>query len=201
MRKSEEQQSQQTTNNKQQTYYNITMDSKIQESNAPYSLLRSSEEEPVQAQPLCGDGSWYPGARRTFLATGGDPPQDTVLVKTAGNALQAVPRTIVEEAGPLVSVSVPPNVTPGTMIYVTIPDGRMMEVTVPEGAFPGHTFVVRTPPLEHSLEILTAVPMGDNNNNNNNPQPSQVHNDLHLRVVEMMTQNETSTQQQAESKY
>ena len=95
----------------------------------------------------------FPGNRRTILPLAGGPPPDTVLVKTAGNALQAVPRSIMQQQDRLVAVRVPENVNPGDMIYVQYthggdPQQQLMQATIPAGALPGHTFFVQVPDVQ-----------------------------------------------------
>jgi hypothetical protein len=76
---------------------------------------------------------------------------DAVLVKTGGNALQAVPRSILEEGADdtLVAVVAPANVVPGDILFIFPPDGtnRLIAVVIPEGVYMGHTFFVDIPRL------------------------------------------------------
>jgi hypothetical protein len=78
------------------------------------------------------------------LPTG--PPPDSVLIRTGGNALQAVSRRALEQKG-LMAVSVPEGLNPGDNLLVRSPDGsgRVISAVVPEGALPGHTFLVQMP--------------------------------------------------------
>lgn len=105
---------------------------------------------PLIDQPIVVDqtrSSWsdFPGRRRTHYA-GGPPSSDKLLVKTGGNALQAVPRSTLAEN--LIAVAVPECLQAGDPLLVQAPDGRVLETAVPEGTFPGHTFLVRVPPPE-----------------------------------------------------
>jgi hypothetical protein len=90
----------------------------------------------------------FPGNRRTVVLPPGPPP-NMVLVKTGGNALQAVPQMVFEQKQPehLVAVTVPENVSPGRTIYVQHGprNENLLQATIPAGALPGHTFFVRVP--------------------------------------------------------
>lgn len=127
------------------------MNSKETQSTAAYAVLGTSDGYSSTVSARCGDASWYPGTRRV-PSRGCGPPLDTVLVKTGGNALQAVPRSIFEKNidGNLLAVIAPANVVPGDTIFITPPDGtgRMIAAVVPQGIYPGHTFFVDIPRLE-----------------------------------------------------
>ena len=112
------------------------MDDKKYDHIGNYTLLETNENSSR------GDSSWYPGMRRNPLD--GAPPANTMLMKTGGNALQAVPQP--EE--PVMAVTVPEGITAGTLIHVMAPDGRTIAATVPPDCFPGHTFFVQLPPKE-----------------------------------------------------
>jgi hypothetical protein len=91
--------------------------------------------------------STYPAMKRPTdenLPKG--PPADKVLIRTGGNALQAVSREALEQNG-LMAVSVPESLVPGDNLLVRAPDGsdRVVSVVVPKGALPGHSFLVRMP--------------------------------------------------------
>jgi hypothetical protein len=81
-----------------------------------------------------------------------------VLVKTAGNALRAVPRqdllmqnnnnnnnSPAEATTVVLSVVVPPNMKSGDALHVQAPDGRIIAVTIPPGIYPGQSFMVKVP--------------------------------------------------------
>ena len=139
------------------------MESQLKSSTAEYTLLNNT----VEGRWIADNNPYrsrysYPGNRRRVAA--GDPPLDSVLIKTGGNALQAAPRSVVERsnnnAQNLMSVSVPHNMSPGNQLLVATPDGtnRVIEATIPPGTFPGHTFLVEIPPIEGTLAVATGVP-------------------------------------------
>jgi hypothetical protein len=111
----------------------------------------------------------FPGNRRVLSLRG--PPPNTVLVKTGGNALQAVPQTVLEPLHErrLVAVTVPENVSPGSTIYVqyyrrgtTTTDNsasslELLEATVPARALPGHTFFVKIPDTQENPGPIAAT--------------------------------------------
>jgi hypothetical protein len=73
-------------------------------------LSTSDEEEQVQRYPKSSTfgGLLYPGDRRA--AKIGSPPSGSILVKTAGNALQAVDRQAVspqQQEHPIVAMGIP----------------------------------------------------------------------------------------------
>lgn len=113
--------------------------------------------DPIDDKPKA---SWsaFPGSRRSAPPSVGPSP-DKMLIKTGGNALQAVSRQTLESSDDLVAVSVPESgVNPGDMLYVAAPDGRMVEAVVPPGILPGHTFLVRLPPQDSvPLESLPTL--------------------------------------------
>jgi len=128
-------------------------------SEADYAAL---EAEPLMGQPIAvpsasNDRNNFPGNRRNVLPCAAGPPVGSVFVKTAGNALQAVPRSVLQQQDQLVAVTVPENMKPGDVIYVqhnNINHGQqnqeqyesqLMQATIPAGALPGHTFFVQVP--------------------------------------------------------
>ena len=113
------------------------------------------------------DRSVYPAERRQILPPTDDT--DIVFIKTAGDALQAVPQSSVDQ-GNLIPVHVPWNHQGGDEIYVRTPVGSVVSAIIPEGCFPGHAFFVRVPddattaaevvmgtPVERSLESSLPV--------------------------------------------
>jgi hypothetical protein len=112
------------------------------ESKTNYELLSTVEGKPVSRDIL----NSFPGNRRFIPGTQGPPP-DMVLIKTGGNALQAVHRRDIEEKN-MMAVSVPEGVRPGDEILVRTVDGsgRILSSIVPTGALPGHTFLIQMPP-------------------------------------------------------
>lgn len=116
-----------------------------------YAVLGTSDAYPSKVSVLCGDASWYPGNRRMPSREIG-PPLDTVLVKTGGNALKAVPRSVFEKNidDNLMAVTAPANIVPGDTLYIAPPDGtgRTIAAVVPEGIYSGHTFFVNITRLE-----------------------------------------------------
>ena len=111
----------------------------------------------------------YPGNRRvpSHMAS---PPPGNVLIRTAGNALQAIPATILEEkqqqqqqSSQLIEVQVPPNTGPGDTIHVRSPyttsnEEVLIAATIPDGVYPGQTFYVQCPTNTSSNPVeLTTV--------------------------------------------
>lgn len=125
----------------------------IMESNTPYTLLPTAEGTLVT-----DDWRQYPGNRRVPLVHPG-PPSGMVLIKTAGNALQAVSKQVLEQQN-LLAVSVPENMNPGDPLLVTDGNGRVIHAIIPEGAFAGNTFMVQMPEMDHAIQA-TAVPIDD----------------------------------------
>jgi len=87
-------------------------------------------------------------ARRTPPPPASGPPETALLIKTAGNALQAVSRTILDEDN-LMAVTVPEGLGPGDNLYVVVPgtkiESRTIQAVVPPDAYAGHVFLVRIP--------------------------------------------------------
>jgi hypothetical protein len=109
------------------------------------------------------DEDWksYPGHRhsdRVWDVMASGPPSGSLLVKTGGNALQAIdPKRL--DKHDFMSVVAPEGRNPGDTILVTCPysAGRLISTTIPEGALPGHVFLVRAPPTQPLL--VTGVPV------------------------------------------
>ena len=191
------------------------MESKEVMSNAEYTLLQTTVEgKEVVAYPsttisvLKGDSSWYPGNRRPALSDSGPPP-NSILLPTAGNALQAVDRSVLEyvKKEELVAVSVPDNMPPGSTLLVATPSGRTIEAQVPQGVFAGHTFLVQVPPPEAHIVVVpggAASQQVVGENTQVVPGHDVEDTDLHLQVavtpdVEMATMQDTQQQQQHQS--
>lgn len=104
----------------------------------------------------------YPGERREILGQSHELSRCALLVKTGGNALQAVDRRVIEH-NDLVKVVVPDGVDPGQILMVACPDGsgRMVRAQVPEGAMPGYVFLVRIPPVQPVVVIGVPVERKD----------------------------------------
>jgi hypothetical protein len=123
-----------------------------------YSSLSSVEGKYVPAR---NGYTTYPAMRRPIdnLQQKGCP-SDKVLIRTGGNALQAVSRQALEQEG-LMAVSVPNSLVPGDNLYVRAPDGsdRVVLVVVPDGALPGHTFLVKMPVEEAAPVAVMGIPV------------------------------------------
>lgn len=97
---------------------------------------------------LCSsDRGQFPGLRReNFAGTG--PPNGSVLLPTAGNALQAVPADSLTLPNTM-AVRIPGNAEPGQTLLVLAavaqPMGTLGKVTVPANTWPGHTILVQIP--------------------------------------------------------
>jgi len=183
------------------------MESKVQSETA-YTLL-STYDGPVLTEStgaaLQGDASWYPGNRRVPITetegAAGSSSSDRVLIKTGGNALQAIPRSLLimneNSNESLMTVSVPSGCGPGSTLLVLTPDGtgRMVAATVPQGLVPGHTFLVKIPPLEQfppaqppSSFLVTGIPIATAHACH--PDAINEDNDLQLAVVEATNLND-----------
>jgi hypothetical protein len=117
---------------------------------AEYKLLDTNDTLHVDGEPLyptaTGDRTAYPGCRRVVLE--GGPPPGSALIKTGGNALQAIDERFVEQKN-LISVAVPHGTNPGDVILVQCPhDDRLVSTVIPEGAQTGHAFLVEVPPMQ-----------------------------------------------------
>ena len=114
----------------------------------------------------------YPGNRRvpmssTSISDMTSPPSGTVLIRTAGNALQAIPATILEEkqqsSSQLIEVQVPPNTRPGDTIHVRSPyidlneEEVLIAATIPDGVYPGQAFYVQCPTTTTTSTTTTVV--------------------------------------------
>lgn len=117
---------------------------------AEYKLLDTNDTLHVDGEPLyptaTGDRTAYPGCRRVVLE--GGPPPGSALIKTGGNALQAIDEKFVQQKN-LISVAVPHGTNPGDVILVQCPhDDRLVSTVIPEGAQTGHAFLVEVPPMQ-----------------------------------------------------
>ena len=118
-------------------------------------LIDSNEQEAVATTSSARYD--FPGNRRAPMSSSEmtSPPSGTVLIRTAGNALQAIPATILEEkqqpSSQLIEVQVPPNSRPGDTIHVRSPytcaneEEVLIAANIPDGVYPGQTFYVQCP--------------------------------------------------------
>lgn len=162
----------------------------IYKSNADYAALEGvpliePTKKPANISSSASSSS-YPGNRRAVLSTlaSAGPPAGTALVKTAGNALQAVPRGITECSN-VMAVSVPENFRPGDKLLVQTPDSppQIIEAVIPESAYPGSMFFVEIPETKETPVVSVtgvAVPDGDHAAGGGTVIAS---NDLHLNTV------------------
>jgi hypothetical protein len=101
--------------------------------------------------------SAYPGNRRISNLDQGIP-SGTILVRTAGNALQAIPAASVmeEKQQPqLVEVTIPTNSQSGDTIHVRSPyRDELIAATIPDGLYPGQTFYVQCPTTTTNVEAV-----------------------------------------------
>jgi hypothetical protein len=109
-----------------------------------------------------GNRNEYPGNRR--IPSSDMPiPAGNILVRTAGNALQAIPVSMVEkihESTPqLISVQIPNNTQPGDIIHVRPPySDILIAATIPNGALPGQTIYVTYPSAATAyIEEMTTI--------------------------------------------
>lgn len=110
-----------------------------------YSSLSSAEGKYVPIPAGGNHYSTYPGSLRTVI-NAPELGSDTVLIRTGGNALQAVSRQTTDQQG-IMAVSVPEGLQPGDSLLARTPDGsRVVSAIVPKGVLFGHTFLVQIPP-------------------------------------------------------
>jgi hypothetical protein len=141
----------------------------------------------------------YPGNRRTPMSNVSGPA-GSVLIRTAGNALQAVPLSLVENTPiQFVEVFVPSNAQPGDTLHVRSPYGsgeELIAAIIPEGLYPGQSFYVQIPavvrdeevaltesfPLAHLSEAPVATAPSDDVIvvAGEDVSPSDINHDLHL---------------------
>ena len=129
-----------------------------------YKIL-STDDEVLSGNKPTSSSQLFPGARRTYLGAG--VPKGSVLVKTGGNALQALDQQSTSSEN-VVSAVVPKGVEPGESMLVACPDGRMVSITIPPTSFPGHVLLVQIPPLEKPVEpvdpiVVTGIPVQNTN--------------------------------------
>jgi hypothetical protein len=105
----------------------------------------------------------YPALRPTKLV-GVSAPSNTVLVKTGGNALQAVDRSALEQKN-VVAVTVPCrypfNSRAGNEMLVRLSNDQLVRTQVPLHVEPGHVFLMRIP--EQTAVMGIPVDIMDNN--------------------------------------
>lgn len=142
------------------------------EKNTSYQHMYSNAYEPVEGVPLltsqdkygaeistatistsivASASNTFPGLRRICHGPPG-PPKDHVLIRTAGNALQAVPTEYYEQTvlkRNVLGVPVPGNCRGGDSIMVQNPSNRkMVQVDIPRGYAAGQMFFVEMPVTE-----------------------------------------------------
>lgn len=126
-----------------------------------YKLI-STEEEDAEVAVSSRPNDWkvYPGDRRSQQQQYVAPPEGLVFVRTGGNALQAVRRDLVEQQN-MISVVVPDGREPGDEVLVACPfvKDRLISVTVPKNVTAGSVFLVQPPTT--AAEIVTGVPISD----------------------------------------
>mmetsp|Transcript_7195 Transcript_7195/g.13752 ORF Transcript_7195/g.13752 Transcript_7195/m.13752 type:complete len:250 (-) Transcript_7195:136-885(-) len=106
-----------------------------------YSAVSTVEGETLAKSRL----DEYPGQRRSTIYA--PLSSDRILIKTAGNALQAVPRAQLEQKN-LIAVTVPGVLKPGDEILIDAPDGRIIRAEIPSTAVAGQVFFVHAPPTQ-----------------------------------------------------
>lgn len=121
----------------------------------------------------------YPALRASSLS-GVKPPTNTILVKTGGNALQAIDRQALQQDS-VVAVSVPWYGKPGQSMLVRVPsnnsttntntsstganESRVVRTKIPFDVQAGSVFLVQLPPLvtnfnTHDKEaVYTGIPL------------------------------------------
>lgn len=104
----------------------------------------------------------FPGLRRPIAFPTG-PPKDHVLIRTAGNALQAIPRRYLEQTvtkKSVLGVPVPANSCGGDsdncLVVKNPKDRKLVQVTVPKNYAPGQMLFVEMPVEEAPAAGVTA---------------------------------------------
>ena len=153
-----------------------------------YKLLSQNDEGKEPEMDPVDNWRPYPGERRPELPLGSPP--ESVLVRTGGNALQAIDRRACEQKN-LIKVIVPNGVEPGQTMLVICPDGtgRMVSILVPPQSSAGHVLLVRVPPLPPPATpiVCTGIPVEPLDNVSAGPivpshdiQPATIEEDLVL---------------------
>ena len=168
-----------------------------------------SEYQPIKASDAIIEGeaativdtrsNIYPGERRQVLPLSGQHAQrdNVVLIKTAGNALQAISRTSLQPN--TLVVHVPRYRKEGDELHVRTPQGSIISVTIPPGCFHGHAFLVKVPQEEENCKakiietptVVLGVPVG-NDSSATQPTSSEVStaavvtNDMELQANETL---------------
>ena len=133
-----------------------------------YEPLAKSEDDKITIPHNWQD---YPALRPSSLV-GVPPPSNTVLVKTGGNALQAVDRQALQQEN-VVAVTVPWYGRPGQAMLVRIPSssskdmdhaGRLVRTQIPLDIPPGSVFLVQLPPpaipsTPNKSAVYTGIPV------------------------------------------
>ena len=116
---------------------------------------------------VCTPYDWrdYPALRPPKLE-GVLPPSNTILVKTGGNALQAMDRSALEQKD-VVAVTVPWNARAGTEMLVRLSNDRLVRTQVPLNMQPGHVFLMRIPEQQTMVTTVVGVPVDANDQDNN----------------------------------
>jgi len=172
-------------------------DNLLKTTTTDYVALATSEAEVTSANQTHSDWKTFPGQRRSV-----PPPcqlnDDVVLIKTGGNALQAVRKSTLNNTDDtLISVSVPEGVQPGDALFVQIPNTNgMVEAKVPAGALPGHTFLVRLPPtttnsINATASIVEVPQAAAETNVSDTPVVAAAAPDLELNEVHTTSQEST----------
>lgn len=165
-----------------------------------YKLISTDEEYERLIGNQVDDWSTYPANRRSqhLLDVGAPAPDGVVFIRTGGNALQAVPRELVENEDKLISVVVPEGREPGEEILVACPfvSGRLISVIIPQNATAGSAFLVRAPPIVP--EIVTGIPV--NFSSDSRCQTPVVSGTDIFAQDELALQEEDSPTQNAKSK-
>jgi hypothetical protein len=115
-----------------------------------YEVDADSNAAAVHSTAAATNAFVYPALRRASAAGPPGPPKDHVLIRTAGNALQAVPRSYYEQTiakTNVLGVHVPPNSRGGDVLVVQNPNNprRMLQIKVPNDHAPGQMFFVEMP--------------------------------------------------------
>lgn len=111
-----------------------------------YTPVDTKEEPLLEASILKQNNNDYPGIGLRHIIPSFGPPPNKTLIKTGGNALQAVNTSELVQPN-VVTVSVPEYKNPGEQLRVMAADGsgRIVTAIIPEGCTAGHSFLVQFP--------------------------------------------------------
>jgi hypothetical protein len=148
------------------------------------ALIQVHGDESKGFSNTCGISSQYPGNRR-FPMSKHSIPDGSILVQTAGNALQAIPQ---QQTSELIEVTVPVGTVPGDTIHVLSPynPNDIIAAVIPDDMNPGQTFYVQCPAKTTTSSLAVAVPTAASSSSDESITANAVlvHNSGDLRLYD-----------------